>query len=81
MIPFFKSKSVFTGTNLQEFNEMREFLKKKGIKYKYKANNQSGRWTGGGSHRGVHGSVGVQNDRDTIYEILIKAKDAKRLGL
>ena len=43
MITFFNSKTVFTGTDLREFNEMREFLKQNGVKYKYKVNCQSGR--------------------------------------
>lgn len=81
MIPFFNSKSVYCGNSLQEFNEMREYLKQHGVKYKYKVNNQSGRWAGGGTHRGVHGSVGIRADHDAMYEILIRKKDAKQLGL
>lgn len=78
---FNSKKSVFTGTSLREFNEMREFLKKHGVKYKYKVNHQTGRWTGGGSHRGIHGSIGIDSKHDKMYEIRIKEKDAKRLGL
>ena len=78
---FNSKKSIFTGTNLREFNEMREFLKKNGVKYKYKVNSQTGRWAGGGSHRGIHGSIGIDSSHDKLYEIFIKAKDAKRLGL
>ncbi len=81
MITFFNSKTVFMGTSLREFNEMREFLKQNGVKYKYKVNGQSGRWSGGGTHRGIHGSVGMRMEHDKMYEIRIKEKDAKRLGL
>ena len=72
---FNSKKSIFTGTNF------REFLKKNGVKYKYKVNSQTGRWAGGGSHRGIHGSIGIDSSHDKLYEIFIKAKDAKRLGL
>ena len=81
MITFFNSKTVFMGTDLREFNEMREFLKQNGVKYKYKVNSQSGRWAGCGTHRGIHGSVGIRMEHDKMYEIRIREKDAKRLGL
>ena len=38
MITFFNSKTVFMGTDMRKFNEMREFLKRNGVKYKYKVN-------------------------------------------
>lgn len=81
MITMFNSKSVFVGTSLQEFNKMREYLKQHDVKYKYKVNSQTGRWAGGGTHRGVHGSIGINMDHDKMYEIFIRTKDAKRLGL
>ena len=81
MITFFNSKTVFMGTDLREFNEMREFLKQNGVKYKYKVNSQSGRWAGGGTHRGVHGSIGIRMEHDKMYEIRIHEKDAERLRL
>ena len=81
MITMFNSKSVFVGTSLQEFNEMREYLKQHGVKYKYKVNSQTGRRAGGGTLRGVHGSIGINMDHDKMYEIFIRTKDAKRLGL
>lgn len=81
MIPFFNSKTVFSGTNLREFNEMREFLKQHHVKYNYKVNSQSGRWAGGGTVRGIHGSIGINPEHDKMYEIRIHEKDAKRLGL
>lgn len=81
MITFFNSKTVFLGTNLREFNEMREFLKQHNVKYKYKVNSQSGRWVGGGTARGIQGSIGINPEHGKMYEILIQEKDAKRLGL
>lgn len=81
MIPFFHAKTVFLGTNLKEFNEMREFLKQHHVKYQYKINSQSGRWIGGGTVRGIQGSIGISPERNKMYEIRIHEKDAKRLGL
>ncbi len=81
MITLFNSKLIFAGTSMKEFNEMREFLKQNNVKYKYKVNSQTGRWAGGGTHRGIHGSIGINMEHDKMYEIRIKEKDAKRLGL
>ena len=81
MITLFNSKLIFAGTSMKEFNEMREFLKQNNVKYKYKVNIQTGRWAGGGTHRGIHGSIGINMEHDKMYEIRIKEKDAKRLGL
>ena len=80
MLPFFRSKTILKGTDLREFNEMREFLKKHNVKHNYKVNNQSGRWSGGGSADGIFGSLGTR-DLDSNYEIRVRKKDAKRLGL
>ena len=81
MFTLFNSKLIFAGTSMKEFNEMREFLKQNNVKYKYKVNSQTGRWAGGGTHRGIHGSIGINMEHDKMYEIRIKEKDAKRLGL
>ena len=81
MFTLFNSKLIFAGTSMKEFNEMREFLKQNNVKYKYKVNSQTGRWAGGGTHRGIHGSIGINMDHDKMYEIRIKEKDAKRFGL
>lgn len=81
MFPFFNTKSVFSGTDYKAFNEMREYLKQNGVKYKYKVNGQTGSWEGGGRSGGIQGSVGTRLEDDSTYEILINKKDAKRLGL
>ena len=77
----FGKKTVYAGKDSHQFHEMREYLKRNNVKYQYKVDGQSGMWSGGGKLRGVQGSIGTGSGRDKLYEIVIKAKDAKRLGL
>ena len=45
MITMFNSKTVYLGTDLKRFNEVRDYLDQNHIKYKYKTRNPMGQWT------------------------------------
>ena len=70
------SKSIYTGTSVHDFNEVRDILERNKISYKYKTmdlNHNS--WIG---ERGVTRSMGgnfTDSARSLIYEILVSEKD------
>ena len=70
MLTIFNTMSLYIGTDLKRFNEIRDILEANKIKYKYNTKNRLGEWTGRGTVRGNIGSIG--NDSKFIYEYEIK---------
>lgn len=77
MITMFNSKTVYLGTDMKKFNEIRDYLDANHIKYKYKTKNRMGACTGEGrgTIRGNIGSLGVNTEDMYEYEILIHRND------
>lgn len=75
MITIFNSETAYVGTDVKRFNEVREELEKKHIKYKYKVRNQLSKWNIHGTVRGTVGNVGNPLEQSYEYEILIHKRD------
>lgn len=75
MITIFNSKSIYLGSDMNKFSNIRNTLEQQNIKYKYKVTNKSGQWTG----RGVTRSIGGNLQKNIYeYEILIYKKDYEK---
>ena len=48
MFTLFNTESLWIGTDLKKFNEIRDILDREGICYKYKVSDQLGLWMGKG---------------------------------
>ena len=70
MFTVFNSESLWIGTDLKRFNEIRDILDRQNIRYKYKVKDQLGEWTGSGTLRGRVGSAGNPAEQAKQYEIL-----------
>lgn len=81
MITFFNSKTVYLGTDMKRFNEIRGWLEANDIKYKYKVKNRMSQWQGHGTVRGKLGSAGNPPELMYEYEILVHKKDYERVRL
>lgn len=75
MFTIFNTESVYIGTDLKRFNEIRTILEAKNIKYRYKTKNRLGDWMGRGSFRGNIGSLGNEPELMYEYEIIVMKKD------
>lgn len=75
MFTVFNTESLWIGTDLKKFNEIRDALDRDGIRYKYKVKDQLGEWTGRGTLRGTVGSAGNLLEQMKLYEILVEKKD------
>ena len=75
MFTIFHSESIWTGTYMKKFNEIRDVLDREGIPYKYKVKDRLGDWNGSGTFRGSVGSAGIPADQSKQYEILVEKKD------
>ena len=75
MFTFFNSQSLWIGTDMIRFNEIRTVLDNQSIPYKYKCRNHLGQWNGKGTIRGSHGSFGNPTDQMYQYEIFVYKKD------
>ncbi len=75
MFTVFNTESLWIGTDLKKFNEIRDALDRSGIRYKYKVKDQLGEWTGRGTLRGTVGSAGNLTEQMKQYEILVEKKD------
>lgn len=75
MFTVFNTESLWIGTDLKKFNEIRDALDRSGIRYKYKVKDQLGEWTGRGTLRGTVGSAGNLPEQMKQYEILVEKKD------
>ena len=75
MLTILNSESLWIGTDMIQFNAIRDILDREKIKYKYKTYNHLGEWAGSGTLRGNFGSVGNPTSQSIQYEIFV----AKRL--
>ena len=78
MFTAFNSESLWIGTDLKRFNEIRDVLDWENIKYKYKVKDQLGEWTGSGTIRGRVGSAGNPAEQAKQYEILVDKKNLEQ---
>ena len=78
MFTVFHTESLWIGTDLKKFNEIRDALDRDEIRYKYKVKDQLGEWTGRGTLRGTVGSAGNLPEQMKQYEILVEKKDFEK---
>ena len=78
MFTVLNSESLWIGTDLKRFNEIRDILDSQNIKYKYKVKDQLGEWTGSGTIRGRVGSAGNPAEQAKQYEILVDRKNLEQ---
>ena len=78
MFTVLNSESLWIGTDLKRFNEIRDILDSLNIKYKYKVKDQLGEWTGSGTIRGRVGSAGNPAEQAKQYEILVDRKNLEQ---
>ena len=78
MFTVLNSESLWIGTDLKRFNEIRDNLDSQNIKYKYKVKDQLGEWTGSGTIRGRVGSAGNPAEQAKQYEILVDRKNLEQ---
>ena len=78
MFTAFNSESLWIGTDLKRFNEIRDVLDRENIQYKYKVKDQLGEWTGSGTLRGRVGSAGNPAEQAKQYEILVDKKNLEQ---
>ena len=71
MFTVFNSESLWIGTDLKRFNEIRDILDRQNIRYK-------GEWTGSGTLRGRVGSAGNPAEQAKQYEILVDKKNLEQ---
>ncbi|MGI6013475.1 MAG: hypothetical protein ACOX7K_04230 [Oscillospiraceae bacterium] len=81
MMTIFNTRSVYIGSDLNRFNEIRNYLDTHQIRYKYKVRNHGGHWSGTGTQRGRTGSFGIPSEQMYEYEILVHEKDCDRIQL
>lgn len=80
MITFFNSHSIWTGTDMQKFSQIRDMLEVNSIPYKYKIKDHLSDWNGRGTNRSSFGSFGNPASQMYQYEILVYKKDAEKAG-
>ena len=78
MFTVLNSESLWIGTDLKRFNEIRDILDSQNIKYKYKVKDQLGEWVGSGTFRGRVGSAGNPAEQAKQYEILVDRKNLEQ---
>ena len=78
MFAVLNSESLWIGTDLKRFNEIRNIQDSQNIKYKYKVKDQLGEWTGSGTIRGRVGSAGNPAEQAKQYEILVDRKNLEQ---
>ena len=77
MIAFWNRKSVYVGSDLQQFNRVRDYLDESRIQYRYRVKELGSRPSGLG--RGSVGVSGADFRRAVIYEIWVHKKDGDRI--
>lgn len=75
MLTFLNSKSLWIGTDLKRFNQIRDALDTAHIAYKIKIKDQMGQWAGKGTLQGQMGSIGNPSELSKQYEILVHKND------
>ena len=78
MLTILNSESLWIGTDMMQFNAIRDILDREKIKYKYKTYNHLGEWAGSGTLRGNFGSVGNSTSQSIQYEIFVARKDLEK---
>ena len=78
MFTVFNTESLWIGTDLKRFNEIRDALDREGIRYKYEVKDQLGEWAGRGTLRGTTGGAGSRPEQMKQYEILVKKKEFEK---
>ena len=78
MFTIFNSESLWIGTDLKQFNTIRDKLAAGKVPYKYKVKNRLGQSRGVGTTRGNMGSFGNREDLTYQYEILVYRKDLEK---
>ena len=78
MFTVFHTESLWIGTDVKKFNEIRDALDRSGIRYKYEVKDQLGEWTGRGTLRGTIGSAGNLPEQTKQYEILVEKKEFEK---
>lgn len=72
----FNKEQIYIGNSMQELKEVREALKKEGIKYTYKVTDLS---LGAGTTKGMYGSCGINMDyQNKQYIVSVKKKDSEK---
>lgn len=79
MFTFFNSHSIWTGTDIQKFSQIRDILETNSIPYKYKTKDQLSELNGRGTHRSSMGSFGNSTAQMCQYEILVYKKDVEKV--
>lgn len=59
MFTLINSESLWIGTDLKKFSQIKDALAAANISYKEKTKNRFGEWSGKGTVRGTMGSVGA----------------------
>ena len=70
MFTVLNSESLWIGTDLKRFNEIRDILDSQNIKYKYKVKDQLGEWTGSGTIRDVWEVQEIQRSKPSSTKYL-----------
>ena len=78
MITFLNSHSIWIGTDIQIFNQIRDTLETNSIPYKYKTKDHLSELNGRGTHRSSMGSFGNSAVQMCQYEILVYKKDVEK---
>lgn len=78
MFTFFNSDTLWIGTNMRIFNQIRDELDTRHISYRYKVKNELGQWAIHGSLRGRTGSIGNPSEQMYQYKILVLKKDLEQ---
>ena len=86
MFTVLNSESLWIGTDLKRFNEIRDILDSQNIKYKYKVKDQLGEWTGSGTIPGTCGkcrksSGASQAVRNTCRQVKIWSRHVLRFKM
>lgn len=81
MITPFNSRSVYIGTDLRHFNEIRDSLDRQHIRYTYRVRNRLGQFNGRGTVRSTVGSAGQLKTSPQEYEILVHKNDFEKVRL
>lgn len=78
MFTLFNSKSLWIGTDLKRFSQIREALAIENIAYRAKSRNHLGQSVVMGSMRGHAGSFGNSPSRMYQYEVIVYSKDFEK---
>ena len=81
MFNFLNSESLWIGTDMKKFNEIRTQLEQEGIPYKYKTKDHLSQtmYPAEGTLRSRTGSFGNKPDQMIEYEILVHKKDYEKV--